>query len=197
VNKGLKFAVIFTLVMAVLMGAVFLFTSNNDKDDGKNKDILETPDDPIYDPTPAPDVTPVDYMMEKKDVKIYLPNESLDGYSEQVVQYKYNGNETNLYKVVVEDILFNRLPELGLVAVPEGAEVLDIKVWNETLNISFSKEILESDVEDKVKEQYVLGSLVKTLLGSSEDFTDIQLLVEGERIETIFGHLNTWNPITA
>ena len=196
-NKGLKFAVIFTLVMAVLMGAVFLFTSNNDKDDGKNKDILETPDDPIYDPTPAPDVTPVDYMMEKKDVKIYLPNESLDGYSEQVVQYKYNGNETNLYKVVVEDILFNRLPELGLVAVPEGAEVLDIKVWNETLNISFSKEILESDVEDKVKEQYVLGSLVKTLLGSSEDFTDIQLLVEGERIETIFGHLNTWNPITA
>lgn len=196
-NKGLKFAVIFTLVMAVLMGAVFLFTSNNDKDDGKNKDILETPDDPIYDPTPAPDITPVDYMMEKKDVKIYLPNESLDGYSEQVVQYKYNGNETNLYKVVVEDILFNRLPELGLVAVPEGTEVLDIKVWNETLNISFSKEILESDVEDKVKEQYVLGSLVKTLLGSSEDFTDIQLLVEGERIETIFGHLNTWNPITA
>lgn len=196
-NKGLKFAVIFTLVMAVLMGAVFLFTSNNDKDDGKNKDILETPDDPIYDPTPAPDVTPVDYMVEKKDVKIYLPNESLDGYSEQVVQYKYNGNETNLYKVVVEDILFNRLPELGLVAVPEGTEVLDIKVWNETLNISFSKEILESDVEDKVKEQYVLGSLVKTLLGSSEDFTDIQLLVEGERAETIFGHLNTWNPLIA
>jgi hypothetical protein len=144
-----------------------------------------------------PDVTPFDYMVEEEEVTIYLPNEDLDGYEEEVVIYKYKGDAVNLQKAVAEDILFKRLPELGLVMVPEGTEVLDISIWNETLNISLSEEILESVVEDKTTERYVLGSLARSLLGSSDEFTDIQLLVEGERIETIFGHLNTWNPITA
>lgn len=184
--KSFKKAVIITLIVCVLSVTCFLIFSNRTTE-------VDTPmteeQEHIQE---EEEIKPVEYAPAETAVILYLPNEDMSGYNVQTIYYKGEGIE--IQKRIVEDILFRYLKDLGVIDLPETIKLLELKVWNETLSINFSKEILDYKINDEVKERYVIGSVVNTLLGTTNAYTDVQFLVEGERVEKLLGTVDTWNP---
>lgn len=135
-------------------------------------------------------VEPKVYVDNSVKAVLYLPNKDLTGYIKKEVTYKGEGLE--IQRQMANDILFNYLKDY--VYIPAGTEITDLKIWDETLKINFNKKALGMKVKDPRAEKYVIGALVNSLLTTSKEFTDVQFLVENERVDRLFGHINTRNP---
>lgn len=180
-KRSIKAAVgIMAVMLAVGLGIYFHSRFQNDEEA-----VLEDPG-PIYEEYVKPQV----FVDNTVKVTLYLPNAELSGYVKKEAVYKGEGLEVQ--KQVINDLLFKYLKDK--IKIPEDAAVLDLKVWNETLMINFNKAAKGIKVKDPRAEKCVIGALVNSLLTTSKEFTDVQFLVEGERVDALFGSINTRNP---
>lgn len=76
--------------------------------------------------------------------------------------------------------------------IPENVKVQSIEDKNGVAHISFSKEILDANVGSSA--DYMITQQI-ALLMKQFGFHSTQILVEGEILETLFGHVNTNEPI--
>lgn len=77
---------------------------------------------------------------------------------------------------------------------PEKTKVIDVKVQDGIAKADFSKELLEKNIGGSSYELMLVGSIVDTLTEFSE-VKEVQILVEGETIETINGHMDLVDPL--
>lgn len=141
---------------------------------------------PIYEQ----DIKPQIFAKDTVKATLYLPKSDLSGYETKEVEYAGQGLEVQ--KRLINDLLFNYLKDK--IEIPEDTVVLDLEIWNETLKVNFNKAATGIKVNDPRMERYIIGSIVNSLLTTSKKFTDVQFLVEGERVDAFFGHINTRNP---
>lgn len=79
--------------------------------------------------------------------------------------------------------------------VPEGTQVLDLSLTNGQADASFSREIRDNFNWGAQLEGLLVESIVLTLTEFS-DIDEVQILLEGEIIETIGGHVSVSEPLS-
>lgn len=179
-SKKTLIITILAIILLLCIGIYFLYSHRN-----VEKTILGDPGKAYEEYEPQ-----VFSSDDSVKVTLYLPNDDLSGYEKKEVTYK--GEGLSVQKQVINDLLFNYLKDK--VQVPEGTAVLDLNIWDETLKVNFNKKVSDIKVNNPRAEKYVIGSIVNSLLTTSDKFTDVQFLVEGNRVDSLFGHINTRNP---
>jgi spore germination protein GerM len=136
--------------------------------------------------TPVPTAPAVSGQTE---VKLYFPNEAGDSLGSVKVSVPVEDKYTAAAKELVAGT-----KEPGLTAIfPKGVKVLGVKVEGNLATVDFSKELTHKFVGGSTGEQMLVSALVNTMT----EFPEIErvlITVEGERIETIAGHLDTSEP---
>ena len=125
------------------------------------------------------------------EVKLYFPNEEGDSLGSVKVSVPVEDKYTAAAKELVAGT-----KEPGLTGIfPKGVKVLSVKVEGNLATVDFSKELTHKFIGGSTGEQMLVSALVNTMT----EFPEIErvlITVEGERIETIAGHLDTSEPFT-
>ena len=133
---------------------------------------------------PTPPTTPA-----QKEIKLYFPNEEGDSLGSVKVSVPVEDKYTAAAKELVAGT-----NEPGLTGIfPKGVKVLGVKVEGNLATVDFSKELTHKFIGGSTGEQMLVSALVNTMT----EFPEIErvlITVEGERIETIAGHLDTSEP---
>lgn len=79
--------------------------------------------------------------------------------------------------------------------VPRATKVRSVVVRDKTAFVDFSEEIAKRGFGGSATEVLAVGAIVNTLT----EFTDVervQILVEGKKVSTLFGHLDIYDPLS-
>jgi spore germination protein GerM len=91
-------------------------------------------------------------------------------------------------RAVVEALIEG--PAGGSVAtLPSSARVLGVYIYERTAVIDFSSEVSEDLTGGTTSEYMMVASLVQTVCGNFAGVEAVRIVIEGEEIETIGGHL--------
>ena len=77
---------------------------------------------------------------------------------------------------------------------PKDVKLLSLKINDGLAHANFSEEILRGEQGGSLHELLLVTSIVNTLTEFSE-ITNVQLLVNGKKIDTISGHLDVLDPL--
>ncbi len=77
---------------------------------------------------------------------------------------------------------------------PQGTEVLKATIYNRVAEINFNQALVDNHGGGTAGEWATLNSLVLTLTEMPE-ISKVQILIEGEKKEAVFGHLSTGEPL--
>lgn len=185
---------------AALMAAVMLLAAGCEEE-GKVQNPTKppattpaTPGTPGTKPDKQPAVQPgitTPTTPETTEIKLYFPNDTGDGLGIAKATVPTEDKYTAAVKALVAGT-----KEPGLTGIfPEGVKVRSVRVENGLATVDFSSELTHRFVGGSTGEQMLVSALVNTLT----DFPEVErvlLTVEGRRIETIAGHLDTSEPFT-
>ena len=104
-------------------------------------------------------------------------------------------NEKSVAENALRALIYKKPASDQMAAVlPEGVELLGFKVdENGTAYVNFSKEIVKRG-QGSYNEIMLTGAIVNTLT-EFPAIKRVQLLVEGERVITLYGHLDVEDPL--
>ena len=177
-------------VLVAMTTAVLLLTAGCDEE-GKSGQVPASPATTNQQAkTPAApgtqNVTP-----SQTEIKLYFPNEAGDGLQ----PVKVNIPSEDKYTQAVKELVAGT-KEPGLINIfPKGVKVRSVKVTGNLATVDFSKELTHKFVGGSTGEQMLVSALVNTMTEFPE-IEQVLITVEGERIETIAGHLDTSEPFT-
>ncbi|MGB9692278.1 MAG: GerMN domain-containing protein [Candidatus Sumerlaeaceae bacterium] len=104
---------------------------------------------------------------------------------------------TDRARTIVNMLLEGRA-SLGLrSAIPEGTTLHSVFVTNGLLVVNLSKEFVNNLAADSNLELLAVYSLVNSLLFNIEAVDGVQLLIEGEKVPTLRGTVDTDHPLVA
>jgi spore germination protein GerM len=143
-----------------------------------------------------PVVTPLPPLSK---VTIYVPTRSGKGvYLAQVVKSAESKNGP--LDAAIEALLAaNRESKPPAAVIPPATKLLSpVKVKRGVAEVNFSKQFIEDFSGGSEEEALALNSIVHTLVkNSSGRVRKVRILVEGERAESLGGHFDLTEPISA
>jgi spore germination protein GerM len=87
--------------------------------------------------------------------------------------------------------------EDGVASIPASARLRGVFIDDRTAFIDFSKEIVSEFSGGTTAEYVLIASLVQTACGNFPEVDAVRILVEGEEVNTIGGHLLVSRPLKA
>ncbi len=186
--------------------------SNNDKNDknapSSQNDVTEdqtNKDDKIIDETPdkGDNENKLDKDEDKpsnnQDVTDEKKVEAILYFSDENAEY-LNGEERELGKLTAEALLNGLIEgpknDANRRTIPDGTKLIDVKIEDGVAYVNFSKELTEKHWGGSTGETHTIFSIVNTLALNPElNIDSVQILVEGETIETLAGHMDISEPI--
>ena len=82
-----------------------------------------------------------------------------------------------------------------LAVIPAGTRVKSVHVIDGTAYVDFSSEMIKKGFGGSSMEILTVGAIVNTLTEFSE-VERVQILVEGKKVNTLFGHLDVSDPLS-
>lgn len=79
--------------------------------------------------------------------------------------------------------------------LPKATQVRSVVVIDKTAYVDFSREVAKRGFAGSATEILAVGAIVNTLTEFS-DVEKVQILVEGKRVSTLFGHLDVYDPLS-
>ncbi len=140
---------------------------------------LEEPENNEAAPEPGDPIMLDIYFMEITDTSFELGKETRELGT-------FGGPQVDLEEVMVELLKGPETDDLSRV-IPEGTALRGITLEYGVAYADFSEELLQADVGSEA-EAVLVDSIVKTLT-QLEEVDSVQILVEGEIVETIAGHI--------
>ena len=83
----------------------------------------------------------------------------------------------------------------GVRTLPEGARLLGAKRDGAIAEVNFSDELITRHPGGSSTERMTVFSIVNTITDNNPDITAVRILVNGEPIDTIAGHIDCREPI--
>ena len=154
---------------------------------------------PVINKPESPTSPTVTIVPEPREVVIYLPVAVKNRF------YLKKVTRTTDMKGDILDVAANTLlattsekGEAGAL-IPKGTKLLSpVKVTKHVALVNLSKEFLENFSGGLTQEALALNSIAHTLVDNSGgDVQKVQILVEGKTAETLGGHFELADPITA
>ena len=150
--------------------------NSEDNNGTENDEAVPEPGDPIM-----LDI----YFMEITDTSFELGKETREFGT-------FGGPQVDLEEVMAELLKGPETDDLSRV-IPEGTALRGITLEYGVAYADFSEELLQTDVGSEA-EAVLVDSIVKTLT-QLEEVDSVQILVEGEIVETIAGHITINEPL--
>ena len=125
------------------------------------------------------------------NIKVYYPDENATGL---VAVEKSIKDTDNKYQAAVEALIAGT-EKKGLANVfPKKAKLLQVTVSGKVAKVDFSRELQKNFVGGSTGEEMLVGSVVNTLTEFPE-IKKVQILVDGQEVETLSGHMDLSQPL--
>lgn len=125
------------------------------------------------------------------NIKVYYPDENATGL---VAVEKSIKDTDNKYQAAVEALMAGT-EKKGLANVfPKKAKLLQVTVSGKVAKVDFSRELQKNFVGGSTGEEMLVGSVVNTLTEFPE-IQKVQILVDGQEVETLSGHMDLSQPL--
>lgn len=148
---------------------------------------------------PTVTVTAIPPAVEVYKVRIYLPKQDKNGFHLARETRTMQGKGDILSAAL--NCLLATNKESGIVAglIPKDTKVLSpISVDNGVATVNLSHEFTDNFSGGSDQESLTVNSIVHTLVSnSSGKVRSVRILVEGKAVETLGGHLDLTEPVTA
>ncbi len=96
---------------------------------------------------------------------------------------------TSMIKQVLRSLKMGPVGELKP-SVPQDIEFKDVFIYKDTVYIDIHKNNEDSQIGGVRGEELFIESVVKTVLGLSDDYKKVVFLVDGEPVDTLLGHID-------
>lgn len=139
-------------------------------------------------------IRPVIKNQLKKDVEIFIPKAKSNGFylekkTTQTVSSK--NTVTDSVNALIFDDVKNDI-------FPKGTKLIsNIKIKKDTAEVDFNKAFVENFEGGAEEEAIIVNSLAHTIVNADGSIKKIKILVEGEPVESLGGHLDLTEPIEA
>lgn len=133
-------------------------------------------------------------MEQQENVKLYFSDDQAMYLKPEVRQVTVQGEL--LADIVVKELIKGP-KEKGLQAtIPVETKLISLKIADGVAYVNLSKDIQAKHWGGSTGEIMTVYSIVNTLADLNIGIEKVQLLVEGEKQQTLVGHLDTFEPLT-
>lgn len=195
VRYGRKLVII--LLCILLMGTLMTgCLGNKQQPEPKQEEIEHNPENLGDDEIGTPEYD--DYQNRVQQVKLYFAKQTendsyLVAQSRDLSQGQIN--KETLYRETVEQLIAGPKDEDLDRIIPPATKVKDISQENGTITVNFNKKIKDDFSGGSEMEELLVYSIVNTLT-EFPGINDVQILINGEKVESIGGHINISKSLT-
>jgi len=104
-------------------------------------------------------------------------------------------NDSQLMQRAMETLAIGPKSADLVAVIPKATKVKSVVVKEKTAFVDFSEEIAKRGFGGSATEILAVGAIVNTLTEFSE-VERVQILVEGKKVSTLFGHLDVYDPLS-
>ncbi|MFO7815536.1 MAG: GerMN domain-containing protein [Halanaerobiales bacterium] len=130
---------------------------------------------------------------------LIVKEETVDLYfSTEDAMYLEPENRTirgrNLYKEVLNELIEGPTDSDLAKTLPKETKVLNISRNNGTIQVDFSKDIIENHWGGSAGERLTVYSIVNTL-AQFDEVDQVEILIDGDKVDTLVGHMDLSRPL--
>jgi len=104
--------------------------------------------------------------------------------------------ETLTPERLIEELIKGPDQEENIQTIPNETKLINISIEDKTAYVNFSREIIDNHWGGSSGETMTIGSIVNTLtLNNGTGIERVQILIEGEKVETLAGHIDISIPL--
>lgn len=132
-------------------------------------------------------------LQQKETVKLYFSDDEAMYLKPEIRQITVQGEM--LAEVVIKELIAGPQQENLYQTIPAETKLISFKVADGVAYVNFSKDIQVKHPGGSTGEYMTVYSIVNTLVDLNTGIQKVQILVEGEKQETLVGHLSTFGPL--
>ncbi|GAB6138854.1 GerMN domain-containing protein [Halanaerobaculum tunisiense] len=129
-------------------------------------------------------------LFATQKVKLYFSNQQAQYLVVEDREVKLN----KLYQNVIQELIKGPQNDNLVETISEGVKLLDLEVEEGIAKVDFSQELVTNHPGGTAGELMTVYSVVNTLT-QLEDINQVQILVAGQEVDTLVGHLNLKQPL--
>lgn len=130
---------------------------------------------------------------QKLTIKVYYPNDQ--GTKLIAVKRTVTLDQQEKYTAAMESLMEGTTEKGQTNIIPKEAKLKSVKVKDGTATVDFSQDLKKKFVGGSTGETMLVGSIVDTLTEFPE-VKNVQILIEGKKVETLGGHMDLTQPLT-
>ena len=123
--------------------------------------------------------------------KVYFANSQAAYLKPEIREVK----KDQLYHNLIQELIAGPQQKNLIATIPPQTELLGIKVENSIAKVNFNQALVEQHWGGTAGETMTVYSIVNTLT-QFNDLDKVKILIEGQEIETLAGHMELSDPIS-
>jgi spore germination protein GerM len=151
--------------------------------------------DPSDEEEPAGDSTA---PLARESVSVYFPSAVGDGLVAERREIFATSTPGDRIKQIINDLIDGPASPGGLRAVPSGTQLRQVFVLdNGTAYLDFNGELADGIRGGSMRELYTVYAIVDSVILNVKQIRRVGLLVNGQPVDSLNGHLDLRHPLTA
>jgi germination protein M len=144
----------------------------------------------------SPPLPPTSIERKEREVKIYFADEDASTLVAESRFVMFGAGIPVDAKTIMAEIIKGPRSDLLLPTVPAGTRLLAAYELGDLLVLDFTHELRTNHVGGSTGELMTVYSIVNTLTENLKSVKRIRMLVEGEEIENLAGHIDLTKPLS-
>lgn len=162
-------------------------SDDNDVVDEDPQDTIEEDDDEIVEPTPSTDKVEVTLYFANKEY-VETGDESLEKLIPEKRTVEYG--DISLEERIVKELMKGPASDKLSTVIPSSVKLLGVEVADGTAFVNFAGEGLYGG---SMQEDFTIEQIVNSLI-ELEAVERVQFLIDGQKAETLMGHIEISEP---
>ena len=131
----------------------------------------------------------------EREAKVYFSNEDATRLFPEKRQVLLGAGPAADAAAIMSELLAGPHSATLLRTIPPGTRLLNGYKIDSTLGVDFTRELQANHPKGSTAELMTVYSIVNTMTENLRDVVKVQILVEGEEIETLAGHVDLAKPL--
>ena len=145
-------------------------------------------------PSSAP-LPPVSIERKEREIEIFFADENASTLVPERRRAELGAGKAADAATIVAEIIKGPRSDSLLPTIPDGARLLSAYELGDLLVLDFTHEIRTNHTGGSTSELLTVYSIVNTLAKNLDGIQRVRMLVEGEEVETLGGHLDLTSPL--
>jgi spore germination protein GerM len=137
---------------------------------------------------------PVDVSLRTRIVTLYFGSRDARGLVSESRELRARDDAIGGLRGVVE-ALISGPQDGGVPTLPSATRLLGAYIADDTAYLDFSREIVDPSTGSTAGEYIMIASVVNTVCSNFSEVEAVKILIEGEEVDTLGGHLLISGPL--